>query len=598
MKKECKFIINIFDKKTRKRIPARIVFQPKDKILNLSEKGRVYNDGRFYAEGKFWVECEPGKFELQVFHGYEYIPDKLTIEAVRDKITTFNVYMMQWVDLNVLGWYCGDNHWHMHHDEVSGLENPPDYKFASLVCRAEGLDYATEQGSKGYNFERDSKECLKQSRRDFILRTSCEQRFFLNGHYDTPGIKSTVDKEEIKKEMFPGQALKKAVHEKGGITIVTHPFGCIPILHWMTAVEVYFDVVLDNYPDAFDVFCYNREIEQIFYFTLLNLGAKIAGTASTDALLERKQAGPPGKQRVYTYTGSNFTYEAIVDGIKAGRNFVTDGHIFPVFTIDGKMPGDTIAPETKWRYEAKILVYALNKIKKIELIRNGVPVKVFEPLVKPKGYKFEVKYEFAEGESCWYSLRVRDENNNCALTDPIYFENPFREKKFSYCIALCLGNFTEDLGLEKEFNLHIACAIGKGFLKNIFLLKDGIPKQEFSIGEKQNYAKFRYPLEHSGYYHIQVETTEGTILTESLLFDTSDPNSHQISYLSVGSRENHLEIKGWCEDIPLADVGKDKDPSYICWFNKDKAFEIKAILNGVKYEFREGTDLSAFFNFP
>lgn len=566
--KKCRLTINIFDKKTFKRIPARVVLQPRGKILDLSEKGRVYDDGRFYAEGRFWIECKPGKLNLRIFHGYDYIPAKLEIEAVPGRTATVNVHLVQWVDLNALGWYCGDNHWHMHHDTVSGLEKPPDYKFASLVCRAENLNYATEQGGSGYEF----------TRKDFILRTSPEQHYFLNGHYNTPGIKR-----ENKGE--------GAVNE--GIVIVTHPFGCIPALHWMTAVKIYFDVVLGRYPDAFDVFCYNSEIEQIFYFILLNLGAKIAGTASTDATLERKQAGPPGKQRVYTYSGSNFTYEAIVKGIKSGKNFVTDGPVFPILKINGKMPGETVAPEPKWKYEAKIEVYALNKIKKIELIRSGVIVKTFEPLMKLKGYKLEAKYEFSEGESCWYCLRVRDEQGGCALTNPIYFENPFRNKKFSYCIMLCLGNFTEDLKLDKRFYLHIACAIGKGSIKNMFLFKDGIPKQEFTVDKNSVYVKFCYPIELTGYYHIQLETTEGTILTESLLYDTSNPNSHQISYLSTGDKDNRLEIKGWCEDIPLADAGKD--PDYICWFNKDKAWEIKAILNGVKHEFREGTDLSAYF---
>lgn len=564
MKEKCKLIINIFDWKTKRRLPARIVLQPRDKILDLSEKGRVYDDGRFYADGKFCVECEPGRFEIQIFHGYDYVPVKETIEA-NGKSKTINFYLKQWVNLHNLGWYCGDNHWHMHHDEVSGLEVPPDYEFATLVCRAEGLDYATEQGSKGYDFNKNVKECLKYSKRDFILHTSPEQYRFLSGHYNTPG----------------------------GILIVTHPFGCIPALHWMTAVEVYFDVVLGNYPDAFDAFCYNREIEQIFYFILLNLGAKIAVTASTDAYLERKYMGPPGAKRVYTYIGSNFNYKAIIEGIKAGRNFVTDGPIFPVFSINGKMPGNTIVPEIGWKYEAKIEVYTLNKLKKIELLRNGIPVKIFEPLVKPKGYKFEAKYEFKEGESCWYSVRVTDENNNCALTNPIYFENPFREKKFSYSVVVCMGNFTKDLGLQKNFNLHIACAIGKGVLKKIFLLKDGIPRQEFSIAQNQVYFNTCYPLQSSGYYHIQIETTEGTVLTEPMLYDASSSNSHQISYLSAGDRDNRLEIKGWCEDIPLADIGKN--PNYICWFNKNKAWEVNANLNGIKYEFKEGTDLSAFF---
>jgi len=579
LKNKCRIVGHILDAQTKKKIPARVTVKAEGEIKT-SEDSRIYEGNRFYAKGKFWIECSPGKTEIEISHGFDYIPIKKTIRAIAGKTIVLRFLLKKWIDMKALGWFCGDIHLHIHHNGISGLKKPPDPEFATLVCRAEGLDYAVEQGSI------DSVQSSRDKFPHSIIQISEEEQYPLNGHY---------------------LKLKD-------VRVVTHPFGCIPAFHWMTAIKVYFDVVLGRYPQALDVFCYNKDAEQLIYFTLLNLGARISATASTDACLERREMGPVGRQRVYTHT-SKFSYEEIIEGLKKGRNFVTDGPVFPIFTIDGAMAGETLIPESGRVHTAKIQIFALNRIKRVEIIRNGNVIKEFKPLVKQKHYTLRLKYEFRERNSCWYAVRAVDEQGRSALTNPVYFENPVREEKFKYCLMCCLGNFTSDLHLEKKFNLHIACAIGNGIIKKVFLFKDGIPRQEFPLsvntGAKPARGSFNpylfthpagfnpvyfeacYPLENPGYYHVQIETSGGTLLSQPFLYDTSVPNSYQITYLRTGDSTTSLEIRGWCEDIPLSEIGRN--PDHICWFNKDRAWEIRANFSGVEHKLQQGTDLSAFF---
>jgi len=587
---KCRIVGNILDAQTKKKIPARITVRSGD-VIRTSASGRTYGSGsRFYADGKFWVECKPGRIEIEVSRGFDYAPACESIKAAEGRTIIKKFLLKKWADMRKLGWFCGDNHWHLCHDDLSkvpGLENPPDWKYARLVLRAEGLDYGTEQGSILNNIANCKLQIAKLKSKNPFITAEKEIKHALDGHY------AVMD----------------------GMKIVTHPFGNIPALNWLTAVRVFSDVVLGNTPEGFDVFCYKKEAEQLMYFLLLNMGARIPGTASTDACLERKFSVCPGSKRVYTCGSDGLSGpENAAKCIRNGNNFVTDGPVFVIFDVDGAAPGSTVIPELGKTYTARVQVFALNRISSIEVIRNGNTVKEFKSLMKQKNYRFRMFYDFKEKGSAWYTVRVTDEYGRSALSNPVYFENPIKTEKFRYSLLCCLGNFTADNTLGNKFFLHARCAVGQGVIKKVFIFKDGIPSQELPLslstgsrtaqGEykpyfyvqntgKPQYFEVCYPLESPGYYHVHVETSGGILLNQPMLYDVSSPNSHQISYLRAGDSVNNIEIKGWCEDIPLNEVGKD--PGYNCWFRKDRAWEMRASFSGVEYKLREGTDLSAYF---
>src|SRR5262249_6846495 len=70
------------------------------------------------------------------------------------------------------------------------------------------------------------------------------------------------------------------------------------------------------------------------WYRLLNCGLRVPATAGTDVFLNRIGSNLPGGDRVYVHVDCPLTYAGWVDGLKAGRSFVTRGPML-TFTVDG-----------------------------------------------------------------------------------------------------------------------------------------------------------------------------------------------------------------------------------------------------------------------
>ena len=521
MKKMSKITIQVLDKNTRKRIPARVMIKPLGNIKAFSEKQRFYDGGKFYCNGKFWIKCRTSRIEMYISHGYEYVPSRLSLRIVEGKNISLNVQLKKWIDLKSIGLYSSD--FGVNFDVPRSFPKKDADKFISLVCRAEDLDFCINDKQAGL-----------------------------------------------------------------------YPFVNTSANDLMDTVELYFNAVKGFYAGGFNVFRYNPQAEQLIYFFLLNSGDKIALSACSESSIFEKYGLPPGMNRLYTKIDNKPEVEELLKNFNSGRNFATNGYLFPFLKINNRSEGESIVPEPGMEYVAEMEIYAINKISKIELLRNGNPVKIIKPLVKHRGSKINVKYKFSERQSCWYLLRVFDEKGACAVTNPIYFLNPLKQRKISFCIFVCLGNFLSNYIAGKDFYFHIMCLTGEENIKNMFLFKDGIPVCEFSVGKDKNFFETSHRIECTGYYHIQMQTSSSTLLSQPLLYDSSSLFAHEISYLLAGSVDNKLEVREWREDDTMLSQIK-KNVKKELNFSKDKAWEINVNLEGIKYEFKEGTDLSGYF---
>ena len=128
---------------------------------------------------------------------------------------------------------------------------------------------------------------------------------------------------------------------RGGAVIHTHPLTPPHQMHWMGAAEVLSDAVLGRRADALDL---DGQASELLWFAVLNLGNRVAASSYTDCALGRRSTPSPGDRRVYC-RAEELTYPAIVEAIRRGRTFATNGGpLFPFVTIDGKGPGETIEP--------------------------------------------------------------------------------------------------------------------------------------------------------------------------------------------------------------------------------------------------------------
>ena len=80
------------------------------------------------------------------------------------------------------------------------------------------------------------------------------------------------------------------------------------------------------------------------WYRLLNCGFRIAAGAGTDAFPNfASLRGPTGLVRVYVRAGERLEHPAFLQGLSAGRTFVTNAPLL-WFAVDGKKAGETIPP--------------------------------------------------------------------------------------------------------------------------------------------------------------------------------------------------------------------------------------------------------------
>jgi hypothetical protein len=159
------------------------------------------------------------------------------------------------------------------------------------------------------------------------------------------------------------------------------------------------------------------------WFLLLNHGYRIAATASSDATFDRPGGGVPGKVRVYTRVGGRLSPQALARAMKGGRSFVTSGPLL-LLDIGGHGPGDVIGSGGP-KLTAKLRAWASgapgSRLRRVELIRNGVVTRTWEP-ANPEG-EFTVSVDIAEAGTAWYVARCFDDaDTEVAITNPVYFE--------------------------------------------------------------------------------------------------------------------------------------------------------------------------------
>ena len=160
-------------------------------------------------------------------------------------------------------------------------------------------------------------------------------------------------------------------HDQQGLVNYTHPARNLadPYLGPYTAKGLPMDIALGKV-DSIDVMGANHEATPPLWYRLLNCGFRIPASAGTDCFLNRIPSRLPGADRVYVRVDGAFTYEGWIEGLKAGRTFVTNGPMLE-FNADGHSPGETIrvTPGASLRVRGQVTSqYALNSL---QVIRDG-----------------------------------------------------------------------------------------------------------------------------------------------------------------------------------------------------------------------------------
>ncbi len=165
------------------------------------------------------------------------------------------------------------------------------------------------------------------------------------------------------------------------------------------------------------------------WYRLLNLGFRLPAGAGTDAMANYASLrGPIGLVRVFLETNGERTPKALLDALKSGRTFVSNGPLLGL-EVDGKRPGDTLAGTTA-RRPVRVSLRAPFPVDRLELVQNGRALKSFK--LSADRTKFDWAGDVDLPSGGWVLLRAWNEQAHpwvldlypYATTSPIYFEAP------------------------------------------------------------------------------------------------------------------------------------------------------------------------------
>jgi hypothetical protein len=540
----------------------------------------TYADGRFFAEGHFAVDLPAGRTTVLLHSGPNYEHLELTVEAKAGRQVRLGVRLRRWFAPEERGWYGGDNHVHAQHDAAVTIRTDLDY--TALQARADGLSYVTEADAGP-----SPADIGRLSTPTFLFRRAPELRPgpFV-GHLNTPGLSRPIEEAVYARLVagpLPAQRIAEEVHARGGAVIHTHPLTPPHQMHWMGAAEVLSDAVLGRCADALDL---DGQASELLWFAVLNLGNRVACSGYTDCALGRRSTPSPGDRRVYCHAEA-LTYPAVVEAIRKGRTFATDGGpVFPFVTIDGQGPGATLEPGGDRPHALRAEVHSLDPLKSARLYRRGEPVRDFEVAGESGEVVLEAALREGPGSRAWYVLRVEDEKGHWAITSPVYVEPPGPSPRpLASALILEISNATRYVELRRDFFAHLIATVAPGDrLESVELLRDGRVLRRFTPdqGDSRTSGKVPvtglggeyepgwawhagpsgpchlqadWPVEETGWYGLRATTAGGRTLTsEEVRFDAGHGASRAITVAQLEGPGTRFAHRGYGEEMPLGEV--------------------------------------------
>lgn len=378
----------------------------------LSHQNWPWMGGYFYAPGDtVWVDMAPGTARIEVGRGCEWVPARLQPVITGDTVITVTIRPA--FDPQTEGWFCGDSHTH-------GSHNPVDYPIspetARRVAQAEDLNMLWLLDDADHFVGAPDPVSTGET----ILYYSFEYRHQACGHVEMLGSKSAMNwgccvppasvvplLSQIWEAWAPAwdEAMCLGHPETGADFLYDSGWPGwglgreFPVLATAGKVDGYGIASYSN----------NPEVALASWYDALSCGYAVAPTAGTDAVLCSYWGRPPGGYRVYVKeAGGPHSAARWVEGLKAGRVFVTNYPLIPLFTVNGVEAGGVVdilsgGPhvEVQWRIDSVLPVTTL------EILFNGL-VAATVPLGGVPGQQtWSGSYALPVSESGWIALRVK-----------------------------------------------------------------------------------------------------------------------------------------------------------------------------------------------
>lgn len=442
------FSISILDSATQKPVAARVYLESVDTGARHFVRSRSSTEAVIYERqnwanknsiehhtsvpaAPFVAENLPaGTYLLTIERGKEYLPEtRRIVLAEGESLPAQTVELERWINLAELGWYSGETHLHRPLNELPVVMLAEDLNVAMpLTFWVTQAFTAPSQGNK--NQSRDIPEQLIIVDRTHVIwpRNTEYEIFTVGEHNHTLGALFVLNHHSILSQGAPDwKPIAEQAKAEGALLDMDKldwPFAMI--LPHTTGATLYELANNHMWRTEFGLTEWNSQAPAFMqppdggkegnefdwlaytlgqYYTLLNAGFQLVPTAGTASGVHPV---PAGFSRVYVSLDGPFSYDKWLEGLAAGRSFVTTGPML-FAEVNEQQAGATIATDCA---EISANFLSEHPLATIEVVVNGKVVQSLRPqneLTPASVFQSQVAADVSIETSGWVCIRCTED---------------------------------------------------------------------------------------------------------------------------------------------------------------------------------------------
>lgn len=399
----------VLDSETKSPVPARLYVESESGESHLVESsGGVavpYNKVRATSRethtslsaDPFSVRLAPGTYRLIAERGKEYFPATKTVTVGSEPVDV-EIELKRWVKMHEKGWFSGETHIHRPIKDLRTLVQCEDLNVAlpltAWVSRAEDTPLKNNRNPEivpaARLLEVDETHVIWPVNTEYEITSVKGIRHHLGALF------VLNQKRPLDLSAPPVKGVAALAREQGAVldldkhnwpwSMMLIPIAQVDLFEltnnhiWRTdfAFSTFFPEYIPEYMEIEqndDGFTERGWIDFGFqnYYALLNCGFDIMPSAGTASGVHPV---PLGFGRVYVKLEEGFDYDDWMEGLKAGRSFVTTGPMLEV-TFNGMDSGSEFADVKSVRVKGE--VRSLDPLDTVEVIVNGEVAATCQP---------------------------------------------------------------------------------------------------------------------------------------------------------------------------------------------------------------------------
>lgn len=383
-------------------------------------------------EGAFKTLLDEGRYTLEVSKGYEYEIKQLAIEVQKESpLTLESISLARVMDWTAKQYISGDFHQHSQFSDDA-------MNTISEILKANQANGLNCGALADHNSVSGNDEWMTLAKDSKFIAIPSQEITTKQGHYLALNTTNLIDLTDLKTEDDVKKMISN-IHEQGGLAQINHPgrhFSYWDQASLFDAIEIWNGHAMPPISDQTGIessFSYNK-ISKEKWFELLSSGVKITALGNSDNhdISGGSTIAPISENETFNewiadglYNGNprnyirvdEMTIEGILEGIKEGHVFITNGPLMDV-TINEVSFGDTLEGVT----EAEIsYIVASNhgELEELNIIADGDVIEKV-PLASDVPTIGTLTLNLSDYH--WVVFEVISKSFEYAISNPIYLK--------------------------------------------------------------------------------------------------------------------------------------------------------------------------------